>query len=119
MRSATVESELPHDAHLPAAEVPDELPRSILRLFWLFARPHRAIVLLMMMASLSLRGLLVMQFYAMKRIIDTAVRLDLRSAAVWRELRSPLLGFFAVVGVSLVVEWGAWYGSYSSRIPVL
>ena len=108
MRSASVEPESSHSAALPAAEVPDELPRSILRLFWLFARPHRTTVVLMMVASLSLRGLVVMQFYAMKRIIDTAVRLDLRAPGVWRELRSPLLGFFAVVGVAIVVEWGAW-----------
>jgi len=119
MRSASVEPESSPTAGLPAAEVPDELPRSILRLFWLFARPHRTTVVLMMVASLSLRALLVMQFYAMKRIVDTAVRLDLRSPGVWRELRSPLLGFFAVVGVLIVAEWGSWYGSYSSRIPVL
>ncbi len=119
MRSASAEPEPSSEAGLPAAEVPDELPRSILRLFWLFARPHRTTVLLMMVASLSLRALSVLQFYAMKRIIDTAVRLDLHAPGVWRELRPPLLGFFAVVGVLIVIEWGAWYGSYSSRIPVL
>jgi ATP-binding cassette subfamily B protein len=119
MRSASVEPEPFPDATLPAAEVPDELPRSILRLFWLFARPHRAQVLLMMLASLSLRALLVLQFYAMKRIVDTAVRLDLHAPGGWRALRPPLFSFFGVVAVLIVVEWGAWYGSYSSRIPVL
>ncbi len=34
-------------------------------------------------------------------------------------LRPPLLSFFAVVGAFVVVEWAAWYCSYSSRIPVL
>ena len=57
MRSASVEPEPSSEAALPAAEVPDELPRSIFRLFWLFARPHRATVVLMMVASLSLRAL--------------------------------------------------------------
>ncbi len=119
MRSASVEPEPSSEAGLPAAEVPDELPRSILGLFWLFARPHRAMVLLMMAASLSLRALLVLQFYAMKRIVDTAVRLDLHAPDAWRALRPPLFSFFGVVAVLIVVEWGAWYGSYSSRIPVL
>jgi ABC-type multidrug transport system fused ATPase/permease subunit len=119
MRSAAVEPEPSSDTALPAAEVPDELPRSILRLFWLFARPHRAMVVLMMAASLSLRALLVLQFYAMKRIVDTAVSLDLHAPNAWSALRPPLLGFFGVVAVLIVVEWGAWYGSYSSRIPVL
>ena len=32
---------------------------------------------------------------------------------------TPLFGFFVVVGVFIVVEWGVWFGSYSSRIPVL
>ncbi|HVV49681.1 MAG TPA: ABC transporter ATP-binding protein [Polyangia bacterium] len=104
---------------LPATEVPDELPRSILRLFWLFARGHRATVLLMMLAALSLRGLSVMQFYAMKRIVDTAVRADLHAPGAWGLLRVPLLQFFGVVAVFVVVEWGAWYCSYASRIPVL
>jgi len=119
MISATAEQGRPPADRLAATEVPDELPRSILRLFWLFARPHRAIVLLMMLASLSLRALSVLQFYAMKRIIDTAVRLDLHAAGAWRALRSPLVGFFVVVAVFMVVEWGAWFCSYSSRIPVL
>ncbi len=119
MRSASAEAEQSSDAALPAAEVPDELPRSILRLFWLFARPHRAQVLLMMVASLSLRALLVLQFYAMKRIVDTAVSLDLHAPGGWRALRPPLVSFFGVVAILIVVEWGAWYGSYSSRIPVL
>src|SRR5882672_888969 len=108
MRSASVEPEPSPAANLPAAEVPDELPRSILRLFWLFARPHRAAVLLMMVASLSLRALSVLQFYAMKRIVDTAVTLDLRAPGAWRAVRPPLLVFFLVVAVLIVVEWGAW-----------
>src|SRR5215468_726653 len=112
MLSATLESEPSSEAALPAAEVPDELPRSILRLFWLFARPHRATVLLMMVASLSLRALSVLQFYAMKGIIDTAVHLDLRAAGAWRALLPPTVHFFLVVGAFIVVEWGAWYCSY-------
>ncbi|HLK89459.1 MAG TPA: ABC transporter ATP-binding protein [Polyangia bacterium] len=104
---------------LPATEVPDELPRSILRLFWLFARGRRATVILMMLASLSLRALSVLQFYAMKRIVDTAVHADLHAAGAWAVVRGPLWQFFGVVGCFVVVEWGAWYCSYSSRIPVL
>ena len=107
------------DAELPATEVPDELPRSILRLFWLFARGRRATVILMMLAALSLRALSVLQFYAMKRIIDTAVKADLRAPGAWALLRPSLVAFFGIVVVFVVVEWGAWYCSYSSRIPVL
>jgi ABC-type multidrug transport system fused ATPase/permease subunit len=76
-------------------------------------------VLLMMLGALSLRGLSVLQFYAMKRIIDTAVGANLRAAGAWNVVRAPLSGFFVVVGVFIVVEWGVWYCSYSSRIPVL
>jgi ABC-type multidrug transport system fused ATPase/permease subunit len=104
---------------LPTTEVPDELPRSIIRLFWLFARGHRVTVILMMLASLSLRALSVLQFYAMKRIIDTAVHANLHAPGAWSLLRGSLWQFFEVVAVFVVVEWGAWYCSYSSRIPVL
>ena len=100
-------------------EVPEALPRSILRLFWLFARPHRTTVVLMMVASVSLRALSVLQFYATKRIVDTAVRTDLHAPNAWSGLIGPLLGFFAILGISMVVEWAAWFCSYSSRIPVL
>ncbi len=119
MSTASAERNDPPVAELAATEVPETLPRSILRLFWLFARPYRATVLLMMLASLSLRALSVLQFYAMKRIIDTAVRVDLHAPGAWSALRSPLVGFFAVVAVFILVEWGAWFCSYSSRIPVL
>jgi len=118
--TTAAETGLPAAAAIPVeTEVPEELPRSIVRLFWLFARPYRAIVVCMLLASLSLRALSVMQFYAMKRIVDTAVHADLRAPGAWGLLRPPLLGFFAVVGVFIVVEWAAWYCSYSSRIPVL
>jgi ABC-type multidrug transport system fused ATPase/permease subunit len=100
-------------------EVPETLPRSIFRLFWLFAGPYRATVLCMMVASLSLRSLSVLQFYATKRIIDTATRIDLHASGAWGALLQPLFAFFAIVAVSIVTEWGAWYCSYSSRIPVL
>jgi ABC-type multidrug transport system fused ATPase/permease subunit len=119
MTTVTAEAGVSAPVSLTATEVPDELPRSIVRLFWLFARPHRATVVCMMLAALSLRALSVMQFYAMKRIIDTALRADLHAPGVWSVLRPPLLAFFAVVGVFIVVEWAAWYCSYSSRIPVL
>ena len=104
---------------LPATEVPDELPRSIVRLFWLFARGRRATVLLMMLMALSLRALSVLQFYAMKRIVDTAVRADLHAPGAWGVVSAPLFQFFTVVAAFIVLEWGVWYCSYSSRIPVL
>jgi ATP-binding cassette subfamily B protein len=119
MTFATAELGAPAPQPITATEVPDELPRSIIRLFWLFARPYRVTVAFMMLASLSLRGLSIMQFYAMKRIVDTAVRVDLRAPGVWGALQPPLLAFFGLVGLFIVVEWAAWYGSYSSRIPVL
>ena len=53
-------------------EVPEVLPRSIIRLFWLFARPFAVPVVCMMGASVSLRAFSVLQFYATKQIIDTA-----------------------------------------------
>jgi ABC-type multidrug transport system fused ATPase/permease subunit len=118
--TTAAETALPAAAAVPVeTEVPEEVPRSIMRLFWLFARPYRATVVCMLLASLSLRALSVMQFYAMKRIVDTAVHANLRAPGAWGLLRQPLLAFFAVVGVFMVVEWAAWYCSYSSRIPVL
>jgi ABC-type multidrug transport system fused ATPase/permease subunit len=100
--------------------VPETLPTSIVKLFWLFARPHRATVVAMMLAALSLRTLSVLlQVYAMKRIVDAAVAADLHAPGVWATLRPPLVRFFAVVGTWMVVEWGAWYCSYASRIPAL
>jgi ABC-type multidrug transport system fused ATPase/permease subunit len=119
MSTATADESYVPAAELAATEIPDALPRSIFRLFWLFARPYRATVVMMMVAALSLRALSVLQFYAMKRMIDTAVRLDLHAPGAWKALRSPLVGFFVVVAVFMVVEWGAWFCSYSSRIPVL
>jgi ABC-type multidrug transport system fused ATPase/permease subunit len=104
----------PHDT-----EVPETLPRSILRLFWLFARPYRGTVVSMMVASLALRALSVLQFYALKRIVDTAVQVDVRAPGAYSGLLAPLLAFFGIVGLSIVVEWVAWFCSYSSRIPVL
>jgi ABC-type multidrug transport system fused ATPase/permease subunit len=100
-------------------EVPETLPRSIVRLFWLFARPFGTTVVLMVVSSVSIRALSVLQNYATKRIIDTAVRIDLHAPGAWHELMRPLFGFFAILATSIVVEWGAWFCSYSSRIPVL
>jgi len=100
-------------------EVAETLPRSIVRLFWLFARPYRALIGLMMASSISLRALSVMQVYATKRILDTATRIDVHAPDAWRVAVRPLLEFFAIVAASIVVEWGAWFGSYNSRIPVL
>ena len=108
MTTAAAEGSISAAPDITATEVPEELPRSIVRLFWLFARPHRVTVICMMAAALSLRALSVMQFYAMKRIIDTAVHANLHEPGVWTVLRPPLLSFFAVVGVFVVVEWAAW-----------
>ncbi|MCL2450072.1 MAG: ABC transporter ATP-binding protein/permease, partial [Polyangiaceae bacterium] len=82
-------------------------------------RPYRATVLLMIVASVSLRALSILQVYATKRVIDTATRIDLHAPGAWEALLRPLYAFFAILGVFVVVEWGAWYCSYSSRIPVL
>jgi ABC-type multidrug transport system fused ATPase/permease subunit len=100
-------------------EVPEELPRSIVRLFWLFARPFAATVVLMIVTSASLRALSVLQYYAAKRIVDTATRIDLNAPGAWHDVLRSLFGFFAILGASIVIEWGAWFCSYSSRIPVL
>jgi ABC-type multidrug transport system fused ATPase/permease subunit len=106
-------------AALPTTEVPETLPRSIIRLFWLFARPHRTTVILMMAASISLRALSVLQFYATKRIVDTATRIDLHASHSWSGFVRPVSAFFGILTCSIVLEWGAWFCSYSSRIPVL
>jgi ATP-binding cassette subfamily B protein len=106
-------------ATLPTTEVPETLPRSIIRLFWLFARPHRTTVILMMAASVSLRALSVLQFYATKQIVDTATRIDLHASLAWSGFVRPVAGFFGILTCSIVLEWGAWFCSYSSRIPVL
>jgi ATP-binding cassette subfamily B protein len=106
-------------AALPATEVPETLPRSIIRLFWLFARPHRTTVILMMAASVSLRALSVLQFYATKQIVDTATRIDLHASHAWSGFVRPMSAFFGILICSITLEWGAWFCSYSSRIPVL
>jgi len=100
-------------------EVPDVLPRSIVALFWLFARPFAKTIVLMMASAVSLRALSVLQYYATKRIVDTASSIDVHRDGAWRALVHPLLGFFVLLGLSIVVEWGAWFCSYTSRIPVL
>jgi ATP-binding cassette, subfamily B, bacterial len=100
-------------------EVLETLPRSIVALFWLFARPFGKTIFLLMASSVSLRGLSVLQYYATKRIVDTATRIDLHAGGAWHGLVRPLLGFFAVLATSIVIEWGAWFCSYTSRIPVL
>jgi ATP-binding cassette subfamily B protein len=119
MTSSTHEQILPGTSEPIVTEVPDTLPRSIVALFWLFARPYATTVVLMMVASISLRALSVLQFYAAKRIVDTAARTDLHAPGAWGVLMRPLLQFFAIIAVFIVVEWGAWFCSYSSRIPVL
>jgi ATP-binding cassette, subfamily B, bacterial len=119
MTTSTEPQSLPATIEPLVTEVADTLPASIFRLFWLFARPYRAIILLMMASSVSLRALSVLQFYATKRIVDTAVAIDLHTPAAWTSAVRPLLDFFAIVAVSMFVEWGAWYCSYTSRIPVL
>jgi ABC-type multidrug transport system fused ATPase/permease subunit len=110
---------LPGTAEHVLVEVPETLPRSIFALFWLFARPYATNVGLMMVASISLRALSVLQFYAAKRIVDTATQTDLHATDAWCVLVKPLLQFFAIIALFIVVEWGAWFCSYSSRIPVL
>jgi ABC-type multidrug transport system fused ATPase/permease subunit len=110
---------LPATAEHVLVEVPETLPRSIFALFWLFARPYATNVGLMMLASISLRALSVLQFYAAKRIVDTATQTDLHATDAWGVLVRPLLQFFAIIALFIVVEWGAWFCSYSSRIPVL
>jgi ABC-type multidrug transport system fused ATPase/permease subunit len=119
MTSSTHEQILPGTSGPVVTEVPETLPRSIVALFWLFARPYATNVVLMMVASVSLRALSVLQFYAAKRIVDTATHTDLHAPDAWGVLVRPLLQFFAIIAVFIVVEWGAWYCSYSSRIPVL
>jgi ABC-type multidrug transport system fused ATPase/permease subunit len=118
--TSSIDERFPSTTAAPlVTEVPETLPRSIFRLFWLFAGPYRRTVVFMMMASLSLRALSVLQFYATKRIIDTATKLDLHAPGAWSALLQPLFGFFAIIATLVVVEWGAWYCSYTSRIPVL
>lgn len=107
------------EAEHPTTEVPEVLPRSIVRLFWLFARPYRVRVFCLMVTALLLRALSVLQFWAMKRIIDTAAHADLHAPGVWAVLWKPLADFFVIVAGFMLTEWAAWYCSYTSRIPVL
>ncbi|HEY4014360.1 MAG TPA: ABC transporter ATP-binding protein [Polyangiaceae bacterium] len=119
MTTVTHERALPAPSDPHATEVAEELPRSIFRLFWLFARPYRATICLLMVASLSLRALSVLQIYATKEILDAATRVGVHTPGAWGSVARPLAHFFAIVGSAIVVEWGAWFCSYSSRIPVL
>jgi hypothetical protein len=113
MTSSTHEQILPETSEPLVTEVPETLPRSIVALFWLFARPYATTVVLMMVASVSLRALSVLQFYAAKRIVDTAAHTDLHAPDAWGVLVRPLLQFFAIIAVFIVVEWGGW----CSRMP--
>lgn len=101
------------------AEVPDTLPKSIIKLFLLFARPHLWAVCLMLLASMLLRGIGVMQVYASKMIVDTAITLDRTSGQAWQVMLHPLGIFLGLIGVAMVCEWIAWTASYNGRIPIL
>jgi ABC-type multidrug transport system fused ATPase/permease subunit len=100
-------------------EVLETLPRSILRLFWLFARPFMWTVISLMVASICLRVIGVAQVYATKMIVDTAVALDGNFTTAWQQMVTPLALFIGLIALSMVVEWGAWFSSYNGRIPIL
>lgn len=101
------------------AEVPDTLPKSIFRLFLLFAGPHLWAVCLMLFTSMLLRAVGVMQVYASKMIIDAAIGLDRSAAVAWQTMMHPLGIFLGLIGLAMMLEWVAWTASYNGRIPIL
>lgn len=101
------------------AEVPDTLPKSILKLFWLFARPYAWAACLMVLMAMSLRGIGVLQVYASKMIIDTAIGLDRSSPQAWQTMMHPLFIFLGLIAAGMMCEWVAWTASYNGRIPIL
>ena len=115
MATATTEDWPATEAEQPTIEVPEVLPASIVRLFWLFARPFRVPIVFLMLASLTLRALAVLQFHAMKGIIDTAARTDLHAPGVWAVLWGPLSDFFAVVAAFMLAEWAGSSSASWSR----
>lgn len=101
------------------AEVVDTLPKSIFRLFILFARPHLWAVCLMVLMSMCLRGISVLQVYASKLIVDAAITLDRTSGQAWAVMAHPLGLFLGLIAAGMICEWIAWTASYNGRIPIL
>ncbi len=96
-----------------------ELPKSIWQLYWLFARPFRAYVLIQFFMSMMLRGLGQAQFYVTKEIIDTAGRVVPGSAGAWDALFLPFSHVLYVLAAMIMCEWVSWRSSYQGRINVI
>lgn len=102
-----------------ALEVPDELPRRISGLFWLFARPFKWPILLQLLMSTVLFVVISMQIYTAKNVADTAMKVDLsRPDAFWLVFE-PFKVMLALFAVTVLAEWTSWFGTYRGRIRML
>lgn len=110
---------LPQPKEPITAEVLNELPRSIVQLFLLFAKPFRVTVFGLIGLALILRLTGIGQVYATKLIIDTATHLGGNAAQAWQQLLTPLLCFIGIILFGMMVEWVCWFMSYNGRIPLL
>jgi ATP-binding cassette, subfamily B, bacterial len=110
---------IPQAEQPQVSEVLTALPRSILRLFWLFARPFAFSVTAQIGCALLLRLSGVGQVYATKLIVDAAMGLTALTAAAWPILAAPFLMLLGIILFSMVVEWASWYLTYHGRIPTL
>ncbi len=100
-------------------EVPEELPRSIFRMFAFFAKPFWLAIVLQLLASVILRALTTFQIYAAKNVADVAMVTDLKRPDAFATLFHPFSVILVIFAVQVVTEWIAWFCSYQGRIRVL
>lgn len=100
-------------------EIPDELPRRILPLFWMFARPFKWPILWQLLMSVTLFVIISMQIYAAKNIADTAMTVDTNNPQAFWLVFEPFKLMLFMFALSVCAEWGSWFGTYRGRIKML
>lgn len=100
-------------------EVPDELPRSILKMFAFFAKPFWLAIVLQLVAGVMLRVLTTLQIYVAKNVADVAMVTDLKRPDAFTLLFHPFSVILIIFAIQIVTEWVAWFCSYQGRIRVL
>lgn len=111
-------SYLRRGATLNPEEVPDRLPTSILKLFWLIIRPLAWVFLFQYVFAMALRGLVQAQFYGLKEMTD-AVLAHVPGTDIWQTLAGPFQILLLVMVCIILFDWMAWFTSYHGRINAL
>lgn len=111
-------SYLRRGATLNPEEVPDRLPTSILKLFWLIIRPLAWVFLFQYIFAMALRGLVQAQFYGLKEMTD-AVLAHVPGTDIWQTLAGPFQILLLVMVCIILSDWMAWFTSYHGRINAL